>query len=98
MTRAERIAEYDPHQRFRIYQVRTWRRVDPTAAEREPEQIWVGCAGSDTLAGLGLMVGEFLAEGEIDPALPVGFLDTAPWETGEPGVWLANPHAARVAV
>lgn len=86
MTRPERIAEYDRRQRYRIYQVLPG-----------GEQVWVGAAGSDTLAGLGLMVGEFLAEGEIDPGLPVGFLDTAPWETGEPGVWLANPHAGVAA-
>ena len=98
MTPEERKAEFDPKQRYRLYQLDA-RRVGRDLVVLSDRQRWVAGAGAETPAGLGLMIVQLNEDGgEIDVALPLGILDTEPWERGEPGVWLANPHAgARVA-
>ena len=80
--RDKRIAEYDYRQRYRFYQ----------PGMGDEDQVWVGCAGAETLGGLGVMLAQFIEEEEIDPRQPLGIMDTRPWATGEPGKWLALPY------
>lgn len=81
MTAAERIAEYDARQRFRPYLVK-----------RNGEQVWIAAAGTPTLEGIGGMLQTLMDDGEYDSRDVVGVLDTGPWQDGEPGRWLINPH------
>lgn len=82
MTPEERIAEWDPRQRFRPYRV---------TARGEQEQI--AYAGCETHDGIGCMLVTLKADGEFTEADRVGILDTVGWSTGEAAEWLVNPHA-----
>lgn len=81
MNAEERRAEWDPRQRFRPYR------------QRAKRQEWLAAAGCPTEDGVGLMLRTLKEDGEYTDRDSVGILDTAPWEHGEPGTWLLNPHA-----
>lgn len=83
MTSADRIREYDPRQRFRLYR---------TTPDGDLEHVMA--AGADSPAGLGVMLVQFHEEGEIDPADEIGIMDTDAWQVGEPGTWILNPFAS----
>lgn len=85
MTPEERIEEYDPRQRYRLYR----------AVNNDGDLEHVGHAGSPEPGGIGQMLVQFTEDGEISSSDFLGVLDTDAWQKGEPGLWLLNPFAGR---
>lgn len=82
MTAAERIAEYDPGLRYRLYR----------AVANDGTLDWIAGAGAPDAGGLGQLIVTQHADGEnLDGMGGLGILDTDAWKVGEPGVWLSAP-------
>jgi predicted mannosyl-3-phosphoglycerate phosphatase (HAD superfamily) len=77
----ERIADFDPHFRYRLYCV------------VEGRGVWVAGAGCADREAIGALIETMHDDGEITDTESIGLLDTEPWSRGLPGRWLINPYA-----
>jgi len=79
----DRIAEWDPWQRFRPYVVR--------ARGRD----WIAAAGCEMVEGIDPMLDQLREDGEISGRDVITVLDTEPWQRGEPGRWMVATFEKR---